>query len=241
MEARNASEKTVLVGGSPVWVRVKGEGLPLLMLEGWGGGPAQHYFGLQDKLAGMGYRVLLPELPGTGGRTASAYVPRQQWAEWVGEVKDAEIPGQFVLVSHSLSAMIAIECLKVGSDCIAAVFISPWLVRTKLGAMLLRGTARVLRFLSPLVFAETKWVRDGRAWATALSLMAPVGLKPMVPCLAIWGKNDLMRRLLPACKHLGCETSERKWDHSPQIRATDDLALAIDRFVRRHWGTNRVV
>jgi len=78
-----------------------------------------------------------------------------------------------------------------------------------------------------------KWVKDEKAWATALELISVAKEQPRVPCLILWGKRDPVKYLFTGWGKIHCETKQYNWDHSPQIRATAELAVVIDEFIRR--------
>jgi len=78
-----------------------------------------------------------------------------------------------------------------------------------------------------------KWVKDEKAWATALDLISVAREQPRVPCLILWGKRDLVKHLFTGWSKIHCEAKQYNWDHSPQIRATEELAAVINESIRR--------
>ena len=224
-------QRSILVGGMPVWYRKRGSGTPLLLLPGWGG-PTDKYSALLDELAGKGYSVVMPDLPGLPGKTPPVFMTLEAWGSWVDELAEKVCGRPFILVAHSLSARIALEYLEGGgSACLCAISIGPWLVSSPVKAALSRLLARLIRFLCPVIYPDMKWVLDGNAWKTALRLLSAVGRRPPKPCLVVYGDRDPARRLFGGWKHIGCEAQVFEWGHSPQITATSELADTIDRFV----------
>jgi pimeloyl-ACP methyl ester carboxylesterase len=228
----SAEKKAVTVNGQEVWYREKGTGVPILILPGWGG-PTDQYFPLQDELANKGYRVFLPDLPGLPGKTSTTFIPLDEWSNWIEEFGKAAIGEQFVVISHSLSAQIALEYLsKEHSKCRCGIFFSPWLASSYQESFW-RFAAKIVRFFCPIVYQDMKWVRDEKAWATALDLISVAKEQPKVPCLILLGKRDPAKYLFTGWRKIHCETKQYNWDHSPQIRATEELAAVIDEFIRR--------
>jgi len=233
--AASVEKKAVTVNGQEVWYREEGTGFPILILVGWGGSTDQ-YFAIQDKLANKGYRVFLPDLPGLLGKTSPTFVPLDEWSNWIEEFGKAAIGEQFVIVSHCLSAQISLQYLtKEHSKCRSGILLSPWLVSSSRQENIWRYSAKIIRFLSPIVYRDMKWVKDDKAWATALDLISVATEQPRVPCLILWGKRDVAQYLFTGWRKIHCEIEQYNWDHSPQIRATEELAATIDEFVRKKW------
>jgi pimeloyl-ACP methyl ester carboxylesterase len=231
----SAKKKAVIVNGQEVWYREEGTGIPILILAGWGG-PTDAYFALQDELVNKGYKVFLPDLPGLPGKTSSIFIPLSEWSNWVEEFGKAAIGEQFVIISHSLSAQIALQYLpKEHSKCPGGIFISPWLVSSNQDFW--RFIAKISRFFCPVVYQDTKWVKDEKAWATAVDLISVAKEQPRVPCLILWGKRDTAKYLFTGWRKKDCETRQYNWGHSPQITATEKLAVVIDEFIKRQLIT----
>ena len=232
----SAEKKAVTVNGQEVWYREEGTGIPILILVGWGG-PTDNYFAIQDKLANKGYRVFLPDLPGPPGKTSSTFIPLDEWSNWIEEFGKAAIGEQFVIISHSLSARITLQYVsKRHSKCRSAILLSPWLVSSSYQEIFWRFAAKIIRFFSPIVYQDMKWVKDEKAWATALDLISVAKEQPRVPCLILWGRRDPAKYLFTGWRTIHCEIEQYNWDHSPQIRATEELAVVIDEFIRRKMG-----
>ena len=221
----SAEKKAVKVNGQEVWYREEGTGIPILILVGWGG-PTDKYFAIQDKLANRGYRVFLPDLPGLPGKTSSTFIPIDEWSNWIEEFGKAAIGEQFVIISHSLSAQMTLQYVsQEHSECCSAILVSPWLASSSFQETLWRTVAKIIRFFCPIVYQDMKWVKDEKAWATALDLISVAKEQPKVPCLILWGKRDVVKHLFTGWSKIHCETKQYNWDHSPQIRSTEELAI----------------
>lgn len=224
--------KEVIAGGQEVWYREEGEGIPILFIVGWGGSTAQ-YFSIQNKLAAKGYHVFLPDLPGLPGKTSAALIHLSEWSDWVDEFSRAAIREQFFIVSHSLSAQIALQyASKDNSRCRGVIFLNPWFVSSSCQQLFWRFVARSVRFLCPVIFPDMKWVRDKKAWTTAMELVSTTSKSPKVPCLVLWGRRDPARILLTGWRKIACIKKLFNWDHSPQIRASAELTLVVDEFIK---------
>jgi pimeloyl-ACP methyl ester carboxylesterase len=237
----SAEKKAVIVSGQEVWYLEKGTGIPILVLVGWGG-PTDDYFPIQNTLVNRGYRVLLPDLPGLPGKTSSTFIPLAGWSNWIEEFGKAAIGEQFVIMSHSLSAQMALQCLsKESSKCRGGILVSPWLVSSSSQKIFWRFVAKTIRPFCPIVYKNMEWVKDGKGWETALDLFSVAEVQPRVPCLVLWGKRDLVKHLFTGWEESHFETRHYDWDHSPQIRATEELADVIDEFIRSEMGNIVIV
>jgi len=224
--------KVTMVKGRSVWYREEGMRIPILILAGWGG-PTDSYFTIQDILAKQGYNVFLPDLPGLPGKTLSTLIPLDGWGSWIQEFWDAVIGEKFFIVAHSLSGQIALQyASKEGTQCLGVIFLNPWFLSTFCQEIFYRLVAKGIRFLCPLVYPEMKWVRNGKTWTTAVDLLCTMHEKPKAPCIIFLGKKDPATYLFGGWKKVHCKTKQYNWDHSPQITTPDQLATAIDEFIR---------
>lgn len=228
-------EKKSIVQNHEVWFREKGNGIPILLLPGWGG-PANDYFQLQDKLAGIGYQVVLPDLPGLSGKTSPRYIALEEWGNWVEQFARATIGKQFVLISHSGSARMALQYLAENSSlCLGSILWSPALAN-QWQRWFWKVAEKPLRFLIPFIFPNMKWVKNRETWATARTILSSLSLKetqPKVPCLVLLGKKDPIRFFFTGWKKVDAKVKKCEWDHSPHIRAIEELAQEIDHFIGR--------
>ena len=104
-------DKRTWVDGRPAGYSVAGEGLPVLMLHGWG--LAQHtYRDVVRTIAEQGCRVIAPALPGFGG---TAELPGESfsfggYARWVVSFLDElEIEEPVVVIGHSFGGGVAVR------------------------------------------------------------------------------------------------------------------------------------
>ena len=238
-EAVSAEKRAVTVHEQQVWYREKGKGIPILILVGWGG-PTDKYLPIQNELVDRGYRVFLPDLPGLPGKTSSMFIHLSEWSSWIEEFTRAAIREQFIVIAHSLSAQIGLQYLSnKNSKCRGAIFLCPWFVSSAFQGAFWRFAAKIIRFLCPIIYQDMKWVRDKKAWTTSLELFSVVSEQPRVPCLILWGRKDPARLLLTGWRKIHCETKQYNWDHSPQIKATDELAVVIGEFISNLPRPNR--
>jgi pimeloyl-ACP methyl ester carboxylesterase len=218
--------------GHRVSFRTAGSGFPVLLLPGWGG-PTDKYEALQEKLAALGYRTVVPDLPGLPGNTEPSFMLLDRWGHWVDSLARVSLSAPFILVSHSFSAMVAVQYLSKGCpDCLGAIFVAPWLFSSRLQAAFWRLIARLTRYLAPVVYPDMRWLKDRMAWRTTLQLFARQRPQSDLPCLVLWGRKDWPRYLFTGWKRLACETRVYGWGHSPQIVNTGELADVIDGFIR---------
>jgi pimeloyl-ACP methyl ester carboxylesterase len=113
-------DKRTWVDGRPAGYSVAGEGLPVLMLHGWG--LAQHtYRDVVRTIAEQGCRVIAPAMPGFGG---TAELPGAEfslggYARWVVSfLAEMEIDEPVVLIGHSFGGGVAV---RVAHDAPASV------------------------------------------------------------------------------------------------------------------------
>lgn len=104
-------DKRTWVQGRPAAYSVAGQGMPVLMLHGWG--LAQHtYRGVIERLAAHGCRVIAPSMPGFG-RTADlpgARFSLSGYAQWIGELLDVlDVHEPAVVVGHSFGGGVAVQ------------------------------------------------------------------------------------------------------------------------------------
>lgn len=227
-------KKRVLVDGHPVIYRVAGEGIPLIILEGWGG-PSFNLIPLQKEIAQRGYRVYLPALPGLG-ETSPKFIPLEGWTNWIDEFAEkVGIREQFVLFSHSLSARIAYQYLKE-RPALASIFLNPVII-----PKFWRRVGHFLRFfrLYHLLPKGLRWIGNNDTWRTARDLFSGIEEKDLlVSCLVIAGGLDLFRYLFPYYwrKIKGVRKDFLFWSHCPEGRESQ-VANLVDEFVRRKLAT----
>ncbi len=106
-----AVDKRTWVQGRPAAYSVAGEGMPVVLLHGWG--LAQHsYREVAERIAAEGCRVIAPAMPGFGGSEAlpDANFSIGGYARWVADLLDVlDITESAVVVGHSFGGGVAIR------------------------------------------------------------------------------------------------------------------------------------
>jgi len=102
-------EKKISVNNLEINYKVLGEGIPLLILHGWGAS-SDSWMEVQEKLAKEGYRVICPDFPGFG----KSQNPPSPWsvgdyANWTLGFVDSLGLDNFILLSHSFGGRVAIK------------------------------------------------------------------------------------------------------------------------------------
>jgi pimeloyl-ACP methyl ester carboxylesterase len=104
-------DKRTWVQGRPAAYAVAGDGLPVVLLHGWG--LAQHtYRGVIERIAAQGCKVLAPAMPGFGG---TGELPDELfslggYAQWLSELLEViGIDEPAVVVGHSFGGGVAIR------------------------------------------------------------------------------------------------------------------------------------
>ena len=102
-------EKKILINGLKTNYKIAGLGPAILILHGWGGG-SNSYIPVQKFLAGAGYKVIVPDLPGFG----KSEPPLSAWGvsdyvEWVNEFVNNQGLEKFFLLAHSFGGRVAIK------------------------------------------------------------------------------------------------------------------------------------
>jgi pimeloyl-ACP methyl ester carboxylesterase len=104
-------DKRTWVQGRPAAYSVAGDGMPVVLLHGWG--LAQHtYRGVIERIAAHGCKVYAPAMPGFGG---TGELPDRSfsiggYAQWVADLLDViEVDERAVVVGHSFGGGVAIR------------------------------------------------------------------------------------------------------------------------------------
>jgi pimeloyl-ACP methyl ester carboxylesterase len=104
-------DQRTFVQGRPAVYSVAGEGMPVVLLHGWGLGH-HTYRGVIESIARQGCRVIAPALPGFGGTAelpASTFSIRG-YAQWVADLLDGlDIAEPAVVVGHSFGGGVAVR------------------------------------------------------------------------------------------------------------------------------------
>jgi len=231
-------KKSVLIDGHQVWYRERGKGnLTILVLSGWGELNNDAYFALQDKLAEIGYRVILPDFPGFGDSPAN-FIPPEKWADWVEKFVEASGGKDFIMISHSGGGWIAFQYLKEEHPlCRGAILLNPGLM-LPWQSRFWRIIRKLLRIFLPFVLPGMRWVKDSDTWLTAQAFLIPPpqDTKIKVPCTIFLGRKDPFRFLIGGWRRISdCDVQKFNWDHSPQMRAVGELTNTINNTIRRRF------
>lgn len=102
-------DKSQVVGEIDVQYKTAGEGPVLLVLHGWGKG-SDAYIQVMELLAGQGYQVIVPDLPGFG-KTPS---PQDVWgvdeySQFVFQFSQKLSLPKFFLLGHSFGGQVAVK------------------------------------------------------------------------------------------------------------------------------------
>src|SRR3989338_3932605 len=102
-------ESTITIGNTSVFYREKGQGKTILILHGWGSNSSQ-WEGVQDSLVELGFRVIVPDLPGFG-RTKEPSSPWniKDYTVFIRNFITALNLYTHALVGHSFGGRIAIS------------------------------------------------------------------------------------------------------------------------------------
>lgn len=102
-------EKEVVINGINVNYKIAGQGVPFLILHGWGRG-SDSWTEIQEKLAQAGFQVFVPDLPGFGKTPPPPAVwGIKEYAEFVLKFAEALKLNNFVLLGHSFGGQIAVQ------------------------------------------------------------------------------------------------------------------------------------
>lgn len=101
------NERFTHVDGLRIGYREEGNGLPLLILHGWGGSSAS-WERVGSILAPRGFRVVIPDLPGFGASDPPPAVwGSEEYARFAVSFADAVSMESFFLLGHSFGGQIA--------------------------------------------------------------------------------------------------------------------------------------
>ena len=116
--------------GREIFVEEAGAGRPLLALHGVGGG-AYFFRGVAPRL-GSGWRVVAPDLPGTGRSTGAAReLTLEAWIADLGALVRQRLDPPVVIVGHSLGTILALEAWRAWPEAIAGLVFVGGLPRTR--------------------------------------------------------------------------------------------------------------
>lgn len=100
-------EKSIRISGIEVNCKITGQGMPFLLLHGWGRG-TDAYIELQNKIANAGFQVFAPDFPGFGkSAPPSAAWGVEEYTRFVLDFANAFGLQNFVLFGHSFGGQVA--------------------------------------------------------------------------------------------------------------------------------------
>ena len=120
-------EKEIFVDGRKIVYSEDGRGPPFLLIHGWGPEPVQHFSSFQKLLAGRGYKVISPHLPGfENGEPTPAGWGMEEYLNCVLGFINALKLDSFFLIGHSMGGAMAIRMAVACPDKIKAlILLSP--------------------------------------------------------------------------------------------------------------------
>jgi pimeloyl-ACP methyl ester carboxylesterase len=213
MELFEFKENKINIDGIDLYYKTAGEGKPFLILHGWGASSFS-WMRVVDEMAGKGFKLILPDLPGFG----KTEMPKTVWG--VGEYADFVIAfikklglSDFYLLGHSFGGGVA---LKIATEknvkplkiifCDAAVVreerlnlrqrISKALARV--GSGIISKDSRAYVFFEKLAYKLSGTYDYYRANPLMKEVFKKVISEDLthllskvdMPCLIIWGEGD---------------------------------------------------
>jgi pimeloyl-ACP methyl ester carboxylesterase len=213
MELFELKENKININGIDLYYKTAGKGKPFLILHGWGASSVS-WLRIIDEMAGKGFELIVPDLPGFG----KTEMPKTVWG--VGDYADLIIEflkalriSEFYLLGHSFGGGIA---LKMATEknvkplkiifCDAAIIreerlnfrqrISKFLAR--IGTKIIAKDSRAYLFFEMLAYKLSGTYDYYHAKPLMKEVFKKVlsedltHLLPQVdmPCLIVWGEDD---------------------------------------------------
>jgi pimeloyl-ACP methyl ester carboxylesterase len=206
-------EQKITIEGLEINYKTIGKGLPILILHGWGVG-SEAWVGVAEVLAGNGFRVIVPDMPGFGKSDA----PEMAWnvdnyVDWVKIFSKTLNLDKFVLMGHSFGGQVAAKFCAVYPDkvdklilCAAAVIRKPRLGSRQQLAKHLSKAKVFLRHIPfgiyPVLRKVVYKIAGTKDYSQLQGVMAQTFLnvvkesvldsakKITVPTLIVWGDKD---------------------------------------------------
>jgi pimeloyl-ACP methyl ester carboxylesterase len=109
-------EKKISIENLEVNYKIAGEGFPFLILHGWGGSSNSWTY-VQKRLAGKGYKVISPDLPGFG-KSVSPAIPWEikDYSNFVLNFIERLKLEKLILLGHSFGGRISIKLASLHPD-----------------------------------------------------------------------------------------------------------------------------
>lgn len=253
-------EEKVLINKIEVNFKTAGEGIPVLILHGWGGS-SNSWKKIQENLAYRGYKAICPDLPGFGKSQA----PKEAWSVsdymgWVIELTNYLELNEFHLIAHSFGGRIAVKLANKYPEKIKSLILcSPAGIKTKIDAK--DGAIKALAGFGNSIF-DSKYLKDfkssarnffylflkRRDYTKAKGMMRETMKKVLEEnlfdylekinkkTLIVWGERDKLVPIRQA--HIfkqKIKNSELailpKMGHSPHLEAPEELSKVIFQFL----------
>lgn len=256
-------EQTLIIGGLKVHCKVAGQGVPILILHGWGGS-SDSWKAVQVGLAQHGYRVIVPDLPGFGKTPAplSAW-GLQRYLSFVYEFVEKLSLSSFFLVGHSFGGRIAVKFAAQYPNLLKGlVLVDSAGIPSKpsLKTKLVKRFVKIGKIaLSPRIFS---WMRErakillyvvlrNSDYAKAKGIMKETmkeilkeDISPdlpsiKTPTLILWGEKDQVTPVGNAyvfqknILHAQLKVFPRV-GHSPHLKIPEECSNAITDFLKQH-------
>lgn len=253
-------EEKILVKGIEINIKTAGNGIPVLILHGWGGS-SNSWKKIQENLAYRGYRAICPDLPGFG----KSQPPKEAWSvsdymDWVVELISRLELNEFHLIAHSFGGRIAVKLVNKYPEKIKSMILcSPAGIKTKIDAK--TGAIKSLAAFGNSIF-DSKYLKDFKSSARnffylflkrkdyakvkgvmretmkrvleedLFSHLANINKKTLI----VWGEKDKLVPIRQA--HIfkqKIKNSELvilpKTGHSPHLEAPEELSKVIFQFL----------
>lgn len=205
-------QNRIVVDGTELFYKIAGDGKPLLIIHGWGAS-SMSWMGVVEEMAGKGFKLIIPDLPGFGKSAA----PKSAWGsdDYVNAIlkliNELDLK-DFFLLGHSFGGGIALK-IATGENgvkklilCDAAVVREERLdLRQKISKTLANIGGKIIskdfpgyRFFEKLVYR----LAGANDYYKASPIMKEVFKKVISddlrfllskvqqPCLIIWGSED---------------------------------------------------
>ncbi|MFC1630223.1 alpha/beta fold hydrolase [Patescibacteria group bacterium] len=251
------NEKSVLINGLDSHYKIQGEGIPLLVLHGWGGS-SNSWASVQNILAEKGFQVIVPDLPGFGKTNP----PNKGWGvsdyvEWTSAFASAlGITEPLFLLGHSFGGRVAIKLsAKYPTEVKSLILCASAGIKPKKGlkGKTLSAVSKVGKSL-PLgkfqggvrtgfykLIGKTDYMKAQGTMKDTIKEVLKEDLLPYLSkiqanTLVVWGKNDktvpllygkIIKEKIPGSELIIIDDS----GHSPHLDNPEKLSEIITHFI----------